>query len=82
MNIENQPVWKTNDYWIASYLMAKGLKVLGCEGEMPRKEFVFLDLDPVARKALIFEFQMGNNDMVSANALIESQRRLQRLIRY
>ena len=76
------PTWKTSDYFIASFLMAKGTKVLGIDGtETTRKIFILHDPDPDNREKEIMNFKLATNDIVSATKLFEAQRTLQRLLR-
>gem|GEM_PF-1488159 len=56
----NTNIYSTNDLWLATFLKAKGLKIIRIEGNNRRAVFVFKDTPE--RKNLIEEFY--NNGLV------------------
>ena len=88
MNINSQtlqrtppPTWATSDYFLSSFLVARGMKVLGVDDSYPRRRFILHDPDPLKRDDLVTCYRMGMEDLVSATALFDAQKRLQRLLR-
>jgi hypothetical protein len=74
------PEWKTSDYYLASFLIAKGIKIISVEGSRPRMTFVLYDPNPSERESLMLGFRIGE-DEVSANELFSAQKQLQRMMR-
>jgi len=79
--LPSTPTWATSDYFAASFLIARGWRVLGVDGSPPRRRFIIYDPNPSRREALILDYQLGVNDSVSATELFRAQRTLQRLLR-
>lgn len=73
--------WRTTDYFLASFLVGNGMRILGVGGASPRKFFVLDDPDPSLREQLTLRYRLGEDDQVSAHALFEAQKHLQRLLR-
>lgn len=74
------PTWKTSDYYLASFLIAKGMRIIEVEGRRPRMTFSLYDPDEKQRKEWILNFRIGE-DNVSANELFTAQKTLQRMMR-
>jgi hypothetical protein len=73
--------WATSDYYLASFLLAKGFPVLGLDDSHPRKRFIISDPDPVRREDITADYRLGVNDEVSATRLFAAQKRLQWMLR-
>jgi len=80
MSAKKIPIWRSTDYFEVSFLVAKGYRVLGVEGQPPRKTFLLHDPEPAERESLLIDYRLGR-DMVSASDLFLAQRNLQRLLR-
>lgn len=85
MNTESTTVtskeWATSDYYLASYLMARGFRVTGLDSSQPRRKFLFKDTDPDSRREAIMQYRLEEDDEVSATQLFAAQKRLQWLLR-
>jgi len=73
--------WKTSDFYLASFLIAKGINIVGLDDERPRRNFIFHDAEPEKREQLTSNFRLGLNDEVKATELFAAQRRLRNLLR-
>ena len=78
--VSGVPTWKTSDYYLASFLIARGMKILEVEGNRPRMTFVLYDPDEATRDKFILDFRIGE-DSVSAGELFTAQKTLQRMMR-
>jgi len=74
-------LWKTSDYYLASFLLACGLKAVGLDDSHPRRKFLIADSDPERREELTMRYRLGVDDEVSASQLFAAQKRLQWMLR-
>ena len=75
---KTEKIFRTQDLYLASFLMARGVKLIKVEKSGSIATFVFENQEPMERVVTSF---YNNKELVNANRLISSIRDLKSLVR-